>query len=119
MVKSVRDKKKERGEYSPQFKFRRGLGFFCDISQRYGFRGFIARKAEEMNESVSKDATSTQRYCALYRFWFVTAILRTLTEKIRNSFRSVKMRTDISSCVKTIHVYCNSLDRACTYHNKC
>lgn len=28
-------------------------------SRYYGFRGFIARKPEEMNESVSKDTTST------------------------------------------------------------
>jgi len=54
-----------------------------------------------MNESVSKDATSIQRCCALYRFWFVTSILRALIEEARDS--SVKMRTDISSCVKRIH----------------
>lgn len=41
--------------------------------ERYGFRAFIAHKAEEMNESVSKDATSTRALRrALYRFWFVT-----------------------------------------------
>lgn len=29
-------------------------GFFCGVARRYGFRGFIAHKPEEMNESVSK-----------------------------------------------------------------
>lgn len=43
------------------------------VSRRYMFRGFIARKTKEMNESVSKDATSIPALlCALYRFWFVT-----------------------------------------------
>lgn len=34
-----------------------GKEFFVS-SRRYGFRGFIARKPEKMNENVSKDATS-------------------------------------------------------------
>lgn len=101
MVKRVHDKEEERGDYSLQFKFRRGLGFFAVFRSVMGSAVLSLVKRRKWMKVSVKTRPSIQRCCALYRFWFVTSILRALIKETRDS--SIKMRTGISSCVKRIH----------------
>lgn len=100
MVKSAHDKEKERGDYSLQFKFRRGLGFFAAFRSVMGSAVLsLVKRRKWMKVSVKT------RLLPNVAVLFIVSSLspRSCERLLRGTlwrFRLVKMRMGISSCVK-------------------